>query len=492
MKAPCSTEYAEHRYQLRGIAVPTTPNRQHHSDPERVKFLEAIHNTDVLVLDDFLTTPINEATAHQLLTIIAERENRGATIVTLPLTACVENSTGDAIDVQAKEDSCAVATNSVESGTNTFSITNSGERVTEFYLLAEDGLRVIAERENITLGSTADLTVQLEPGSYFTACKPGLRGPNIGQAEFTVTGEPITYDESDEKRFNEARDNYVNFVKNEVAELLPKVEEFAAAYAAGDDDKAKDLYATTRVHYERIEPIAEALGVLDARIDYREVDYIAEADQLKEDDPTFTEWLGFHRMEKDLWPPAADAKNADGAPAREGWEPSSAQKRREIADALVADVEALNDTVQADDFVAENDITVDTVSNGAMGLLEEVATTKVTGEENWWSHKDLYDFQANIQGSRIAFDMVKGIAAERGEEGAKLVSEIEQRFDDIQSLLDEYGSLETGYVDYDEVDAGQQAKLTRAIDALREPLSKLTGTVLGLNVDTEADSEAES
>ncbi|OFP33174.1 hypothetical protein HMPREF2990_01420 [Corynebacterium sp. HMSC071B10] len=424
--------------------------------------------------------------------MIAERENRGATIVTLPLTACVENSTGDAIDVQAKEDSCAVATNSVESGTNTFSITNSGERVTEFYLLAEDGLRVIAERENITPGSTADLTVQLEPGSYFTACKHGLRGPNIGQAEFTVTGEPITYDESDEKRFNEARDNYVNFVKNEVAELLPKVEEFAAAYAAGDDDKAKDLYATTRVHYERIEPIAEALGVLDARIDYREVDYIAEADQLKEDDPTFTEWLGFHRMEKDLWPPAADAKNADGAPAREGWEPSSAQKRREIADALVADVEALNDTVQADDFVAENDITVDTVSNGAMGLLEEVATTKVTGEENWWSHKDLYDFQANIQGSRIAFDMVKGIAAERGEEGAKLVSEIEQRFDDIQSLLDEYGSLETGYVDYDEVDAGQQAKLTRAIDALREPLSKLTGTVLGLNVDTEADSEAES
>ena len=415
-----------------------------------------------------------------------------ALALTLPLTACVENSTGDAIDVQAKEDSCAVATNSVESGTNTFSITNSGERVTEFYLLAEDGLRVIAERENITPGSTADLTVQLEPGSYFTACKPGLRGPNIGQAEFTVTGEPITYDESDEKRFNEARDNYVNFVKNEVAELLPKVEEFAAAYAAGDDDKAKDLYATTRVHYERIEPIAEALGVLDARIDYREVDYIAEADQLKEDDPTFTEWLGFHRMEKDLWPPAADAKNADGAPAREGWEPSSAQKRREIADALVADVEALNDTVQADDFAAENDITVDTVSNGAMGLLEEVATTKVTGEENWWSHKDLYDFQANIQGSRIAFDMVKGIAAERGEEGAKLVSEIEQRFDDIQSLLDEYGSLETGYVDYDEVDAGQQAKLTRAIDALREPLSKLTGTVLGLNVDTEADSEAES
>lgn len=408
--------------------------------------------------------------------------------LTLPLAGCVENSSGDSIDVQAKEDVCTVATNSVESGTSTFSITNSGERVTEFYVLADDGLRVIAERENITPGSTADLTVQLEPGSYFTACKPGLRGPNVGQAEFTVTGEPIQYSESDEQRFNEARDNYVAFVKNEVSELLPKVEEFAEAYAAGNDEKAKELYPTTRVHYERIEPIAEALGVLDPRIDYREVDYIAEADQLKEDDPTFTEWLGFHRMEKDLWPPAADTKNADGAPAREGWEPSSPSKRREIANTLVADVEELHSTVTSPDFAEENDITVDTVSNGAMGLLEEVATTKVTGEENWWSHKDLYDFQANIQGSRIAFDMVKGIAAERGEQGKKLVDEIESRFDDIQALLDQYGSLETGYVDYDEVDAGQQAKLTRALDALREPLSNLTGTVLGLNVDTEAES----
>ena len=411
-----------------------------------------------------------------------------AVALTLPLAGCVENSSGDAIDVQAKEDACQVATDSVESGTTTFSITNSGERVTEFYVLADDGLRVIAERENIAPGSTADLTVQLEPGNYFTACKPGLRGANVGQSEFTVTGEPIQYNESDEKRFNEARDNYVAFVQNEVAELLPKVEEFAEAYAAGDDEKAKELYPTTRVHYERIEPVAEALGVLDARIDYREVDYIAEADELKEDDQTFTEWLGFHRMEKDLWPPAEDEKNADGAPAREGWEPSTPEHRREIADTLIADVEQLNTTVNADNFIEEQDITVDTVSNGAMGLLEEVATTKVTGEENWWSHKDLYDFQANIQGSRIAFDMVKGIAAERGEEGQKLVDDIENRFNDIQELLDQYGSLESGFVDYDEVDAGEQAKLTRSLDALREPLSNLTGTVLGLNVDTGDES----
>ncbi|MGV0344913.1 ATP-binding protein, partial [Corynebacterium lehmanniae] len=52
----------------------------------RSTFLEDLHHTDVLVLDDFLTTPIDAATAHQLLNILAEREPRGSTIVTSQFT----------------------------------------------------------------------------------------------------------------------------------------------------------------------------------------------------------------------------------------------------------------------------------------------------------------------------------------------------------------------------------------------------------------------
>ena len=92
----------------------------------------------------------------------------------------------------------------------------------------------------------------------------------------------------------------------------------------------------------------------------------------------------------------------------------------------------------------------------------------------------LYDFAANIQGSRIAFDLVSPIAADRGETGAALVQDINDRYDDVEELLKEYGSLETGFVSYDTVDAAAQAQRTRALDALREPLSQLTGTVLGL------------
>lgn len=387
----------------------------------------------------------------------------------------------DALEVTSTADECTVSADSVESGNHTFRITNDGNKVTEFYILGSDGLRIVSEKENIAPGASADLTVTLSPGDYFTACKPGLRGANVDQREFSVTGAEVPVDADEQQRYDEAVKSYVDFVKNEVAALVPGVEEFADAYIAGDDDKARDLYADVRVHYERIEPLAEALGTLDPRIDYREVDYLAEADQLEADDPTFTEWLGFHRMEKDLWQPEADERNADGSPAREGWAPSTPEDRERIGEALKSDVSKLYDTVHADDFIADQDINISTVSNGAIGLLEEVAVTKVTGEENWWSHYDLWDFQANLQGSRIAYDLVRPIAEGKGEEGEKLVEDIDRRFGELQELLDEYGNLEEGYVMYDTVDAAGQAELTRKIDALREPLSRLTGTVLSIS-----------
>ena len=121
------------------------------------------------------------------------------------------------------------------------------------------------------------------------------------------------------------------------------------------------------------------------------------------------------------------------------------------------------------------------MSNGASNLLEEIAVNKVTGEENWWSHYDLWDFQANLQGSRIAFDLVAPIAERKGEEGKQLVAQINTEFDKLQELLNQYGSLETGFVLYDTVGSQQQKELTAQIDATREPLAKLTSTVLGIS-----------
>ncbi|MCG7305239.1 MULTISPECIES: iron uptake system protein EfeO [Micrococcaceae] len=394
------------------------------------------------------------------------------------LTACEPNASDGALNVKATNTECSVSSDTAESGSRQFTIKNEGDIVTEFYLLGEDKLRIVAEKENIAPGAEATLSVSLQPGTYFTACKPGLRGANVGEAQFTVTGKPVEVSGQDKELFDKAVKDYVAFVKKEVTELEPKVTEFAEAYAAGDDDKARKLYAPTRTHYERIEPIAEALGVLDPRIDYREVDYLAEADILKKDDPTFTEWLGFHRMEKDLFPPKKGEKNADGSDAFAEWKPSTAKDRKRIADSLKADVKKLRKTVEADTFIKDQQINIATVSNGASDLLEEVAVSKVTGEEDWWSHTDLYDFAANVEGSKIAFDLVKPIAERKGAEGEKLIKEIEEEYTELNRLLGKYGSLDKGFVSYDTVTAEQQAELTHQIDKLREPLSKLTGTVL--------------
>ncbi|PFG18067.1 iron uptake system component EfeO [Propionicimonas paludicola] len=407
----------------------------------------------------------------------------------LLLTGCVANpaaqpsSSGAAsgrLTVTSTDDACTVSSATTGSGPVTFSITNTGSRTTEFYLLAGDRLRIVAEKENIAPGSTSDLSVSLQPGSYFTACKPGMRGENIGETAFTVTGEALAVTGADAELFSGVVTDYVNFVKNEVAELQPKVEKFAKAYAAGDDETARSLYAPTRVNYERIEPIAEALGSLDPRIDYREIDYLAEAKALATDDPTFTSWLGFHRIEKDLWVPAKDAVQPDGSSAWDGWTPSTPSQRKQVAGALIKDVATLYDTVHAADFVAKQGVDIATVSNGASGLLEEIAVGKVTGEEDWWSHTDLYDFQANLEGSRIAFDLVAPIAERKGADGKALVTQIRGEFDKLAALLATYGNLKDGFVGYDKVNRKQQKELVDQIDATRTPLSKLTNAVLGI------------
>lgn len=105
----------------------------------------------------------------------------------LALGACTQaGSDADAIDVQASDTACDVATPTGPAGRTTFSVTNSGTEVTEFYVYAEDGTTIVAEVEDITPGLVKDLTATLEAGTYELACKPGERDPGI-RVQYTAT-----------------------------------------------------------------------------------------------------------------------------------------------------------------------------------------------------------------------------------------------------------------------------------------------------------------
>ena len=372
--------------------------------------------------------------------------------------------------VSSTADACTVSSTNAQSGTLTFDVKNEGEQVTEFYLLADDGLRIVGEVENIAPGASRTLTVTAQPGDYFTVCKPGMLGDGVGRAGFTVSGDRVEVAGADSEQKAEAVSLYGAFVKDQVGQLVPSVEAFVAAYVAGDDETAREMFPQTRAFYERIEPVAEALGDLDPRIDYREVDAVAEG----------LDWTGFHRIEKDLWVPAKDALNADGeTPAWQDWAPSTTEERAEFGDLLIADVQELYDYVHSNDFqTALDDQGIAGISNGAIALLDEVATGKITGEEDWWSHTDLYDFAANVEGSKMAFSLVRDLAAGKGKDGAALVEQIDAGYAALEEALAQHGSLSDGFVPFTDLSDEQRRELSDLINALAEPLSQLTTTVL--------------
>lgn len=367
----------------------------------------------------------------------------------LALAGCTSNAptaTDDGtIHVTSTADACALSTDTAPGGTMKFSVKNEGTQVTEFYLLAEDGLRIVGEVENVGPGLSRDLVVIAPEGNYFTACKPGMVGDGI-RAAFDVTeateGETVSADRAVLQ--DTAVNLYSAYVKDQAQQLVEGTTEFAAAFAAGDGAKARELYPAVRMHWERIEPVAESFGDLDPILDAREAD-------LEEGDP-FTGW---HRAEKDLWAPT-------------GYTAMKPAERRVLADKMVAD------TIELNARTRELAFTPDRLANGAKELLDEVATGKVTGEEETFSHTDLWDFQANVEGARIAYEDLRPLLAEND---AELDAALETNFATLQGLLDQYRKGD-GFVLYTELTEGQVQELSSAVDALGEPLSKLTAAVV--------------
>lgn len=378
------------------------------------------------------------------------------TLAVLALTGCTDNTASNSADgtvrVSSTESECTLSTTEVKAGKNTFSVTNDGSQVTEFYVLAEDGLRILSEVENIGPGITRDLTVNLAEGAYKTSCKPGMVGDGI-IGDLTVAANP---DESpvsaDEQALRDtAITQYTAYIKDQTEQLKTKTDAFADAYATGDDEQARSLYAAARLHYERIEPVAESFGDLDPQLDLREADL--------EEGQT---WTGWHLIEKDLWQPTAEDNGG------QAYTPLTESQRKDAATQLKEDTQSLYDQTR------DLELTLDQITNGAKSLLDEVAFSKVTGEEEIWSHTDLSDFQGNIDGARVAFEDVRPLLEAKD---AELAQTIDGRFTDIQSLLDQHRDNE-GFVPYTQLSEDQVRELSDAIDALSEPLSQLTGILV--------------
>jgi iron uptake system component EfeO len=379
-----------------------------------------------------------------------------AALATVPfLAACTSNTTdsggaggaGGPISVTSSDSSCDVSATSAPAGNLTFDVSNSGSKVTEFYLYSADGGRIVGEVENIGPGLQGKLIVTADEGSYQTSCRPGMAGQGI-RADFTVTrpagGSPPP--SADVGLISRAQNRYRAYVQKQVDILLAGTERFVSAYRSGQDDRARALYPDVRSHYEAIEPVAESFGNLDPELDAREAD-LAQGQK----------WTGWHRIEKDLWPQRDPSYHA-----------LSTTERKKYGQNLLDTTRTLHSRIGTLTF------TTDQIANGSSGLMEEVATSKVTGEEEYWSHTDLWDLAANVRGARVAFEDVRPILEERDP---ALATTITKRFAEIDRLLAQQESGH-GYRLYTELGNAEIKHLANAVNALSEPLSHLTAAVL--------------
>lgn len=238
--------------------------------------------------------------------------------------------------------------------------------------------------------------------------------------------------------------DYKLYVTENAAQLVADTTEFVAAIKAGDVAGAQALYAPTRTSYERIEPIAELFADLDVSIDARADDYEAA-----EKDPAFT---GFHALEYGLWVEGSTAPLGD------------------LADRLLADVTELQSRIDALTFPPE------IVVGGAAVLMEEVAATKISGEEDRYSHTDLWDFDANFEGSRKIHELLKPLVEKADPD---FIAKVDANFDEAAAVLGKYRTGDKGFVSYEELTDADRNLLAAKVNTLAEDLSTLKGK-LGL------------
>lgn len=238
---------------------------------------------------------------------------------------------------------------------------------------------------------------------------------------------------------------YKLYVSSEVKELARTTAAFTAAIKAGNLAKAQALYAPTRMHYERIEPVAELFSDLDGAIDSRVDDH--------NNDVNAADFTGFHRLEHALF----EQKTTKGQGA--------------IVKKLNADVAELQKRLRTLAIPPEKMV------GGAAALIEEVAATKISGEEDRYSHTDLWDFKANVEGSTRIVDLLRPQLAKADK---PLLDKIDANHAAVNQILDKYRTKAGGFETYDKLTEADRNALKGPVTALAEDLSKLRGT-LGLN-----------
>jgi iron uptake system component EfeO len=351
------------------------------------------------------------------------------------------------------KDGCALDTSSVPAGPVTFTVVNaSAPGITEMELLRDQ--RIVGEKENLAPGlDPVSFTVTLDGGSYQLYCP----GASTEYQTLTVTGRaPAGPTGTVASILSQGTKDYAAYIVNQIGQLGDGVKAHDAAVQSGNLDAAKTAYAKARPFWERSEASVEGFVLPGFAVgdNAGNLDYLID---MRASTPVDAKvgWKGFHAIERDLW---------QGGAITPGTKALSTE--------LVGNVGKLNTTVATLQYKPED------LANGASDLIEEVQNTKITGEEEAFSHIDLVDFSGNVEGAQQAYASLRpGLEKIDGN----LVNQIDQQFQAVLSVLDGYRdpSALGGYRTYTPaLQASDATKLTAVIQPLHQSLSTVAQKVV--------------
>jgi iron uptake system component EfeO len=353
----------------------------------------------------------------------------------------------------AGKDACSLDTSKVPAGPVTFTVTNSSAPgITEMELLKDQ--RIVGEKENLAPGlDPVSFTVTLDGGAYKVYC-PGAGSEYL---DLTVTGQaPAAPSGTVPTILSQGTKDYSAYVVDQVNQLNTTVKALDAAVQSGNVDAAKTAYAKARPFYERAESSVEGFVIPGFAVDDNagNLDYLID---MRESTPVDAKvgWKGFHAIERDLW---------------QGNAITPATKA--LSTELVGNVGKLVGVVGPLQYKPED------LANGAADLIEEVQNTKITGEEEAFSHIDLVDFAGNVEGAQQAYASLRpGLQ----KIDANLVTQLDQQFQSVLTTLDGYRDAAAlgGYkVWTPQLRGTDAAKLTAVIQPLHDSLSTVAQKVV--------------
>jgi iron uptake system component EfeO len=351
------------------------------------------------------------------------------------------------------KDICKLDTSSVAAGPVTFKVTNTNAPgITELELIKDQ--RIVGEKENLAPGlDPVSFTATLDGGAYKVYC-PGAGSEYV---DFTVTGQAAAVPSGTVQTIMaDGTKSYAAYVVDQVNQLNAGVKALDAAVQAGNVQQAKVEYTKARPFYERSESNVDGFVLPGFAVDDNagNLDYLID---MRESTPVDAKvgWKGFHAIERDLYQGNAIT------PATKAFSTE-----------LVGNVGKLVGIVGPLQYKPED------LANGAADLIEEVQNTKITGEEEAFSHIDLVDFAGNVEGAQQAYAALRpGLQ----KIDANLVAQLDQQFQAVLTALDGYRdpTAPGGYrVWTPQLRATDAPKLTAVIQPLHESLSTVAQKVV--------------